>query len=71
MPSQILSVDFVDEFEGVLLAFSLASVRKSRDSYSAATVRNVDTLWVASQCYGYTELLDGVEKELILGVSIE
>jgi hypothetical protein len=69
--AQIVLIHSIDEAECLLLAASLAAVRETRDSDSAATISDVDTPGEFFQRNGDTELLDGTQIQLVLILTIE
>lgn len=67
----VLGVNLVNELESSLLAMTLSTVGESGDSDTAATVDDIDGLGIGVESEWYTKLLDGVEVQLVLLVSVE
>jgi hypothetical protein len=67
----VLGVDLVDELESPLLAMTLTAVGETGDGDTAATVDDIDGLGVRVEGERHTELLDGVQVQLVFLVSVE
>jgi hypothetical protein len=68
---EVLGVNLVNELEGPLLAVALASVGETGDGDATATVDDVDGLGVGIESQRDTELLNSVEVEFALLVSVK
>jgi hypothetical protein len=67
----VLAVDLVDELEGPLLAMALTTVGETRHSDTTAAVDDIDGLGVRIKGERHTELLNGVQVQLVFLVSVE
>ena len=71
IPFQVLGIDLVDKFECRFLAFPLSSMGEPGDCYPRLTICNIDTLRVSIQRQRNTQILDGLEIQLVLLITIE